>query len=181
MSRRYAFVSTGFSHPHKRKIRCLKTSFQHRWTEAYRRTDRYKNDLTAPSTPNSSLLLSKLGHKIAHFLINYQLEHNMEDHFQDPADAANFLSRYREARRASAPSSPAMSIPNPPNPPSPRRMSRTENARNVWGSVFHPLGKSPTSADRYDLSPGQTSAPGFSASEVHSKGTGISLDAKVDD
>lgn len=103
------------------------------------------------------------------------------DHFgEDPPDAANFLQRYREARAASAPNSPAQKAPSSPQP-SPKRTPSGGARRGVWGVVFHPLGKSPTSADRYDLSPGQRSAPGMSASEVHAKGTGISLDAKTDE
>lgn len=60
-------------------------------------------------------------------------------------------------------------------------MSPSAAAKSIWGNVFHPLGRSPTSADRYDLSPGQPSPPGHSASEEHAKGSGISLDIKQDD
>lgn len=119
-----------------------------------------------------------------------------EDFFE-PSDAHNFLQRYHEARSSSSPTSPTQSVPVPvptpaspvspsssataASPPSPRRQSSRDIAKTIWGSVFHPLGKSPTTADRYDLSRGQTSVPGMSASEVHAKGTGISLDAPQED
>lgn len=112
--------------------------------------------------------------------------------FTDPSGAGNFLQRYHQARSAaqksessdktssSTPNTPEVSNPSPPPPPSPRSkpvpISSTEAAKNVWGSVFHPLGRSPRGADRYDLGRGQLAGPGQSASEQHAKGTGIDLD-----
>lgn len=116
-----------------------------------------------------------------------------EQDFTDPSGAGNFLERYNQMRSArsssapttssSEPSTPTTSNLAPPPPSSPTSLqskpvpiNRSDAAKNVWGSVFHPLGRSPKSAARYDLSRGQESKPGYSASEVHSKGTGISLD-----
>lgn len=115
-----------------------------------------------------------------------------EQDFTDPSGAGNFLHRYNQMRSAqssssptssSEPSTPTTSNPSPPPPPSPTSLrskpipiNRSDAAKHVWGSVFHPLGRSPKSAARYDLSRGQESKPGHSASEVHSKGSGMSLD-----
>lgn len=115
--------------------------------------------------------------------------------FTDPSGAGNFLERYHQARAASAnataqavpkstPSTPTKTERTPPPPPplSPLHRARSmptgpsEIAKSVWGAVFHPLGHSPTSADRYDLSPKQNAEPGSSTSELHAKGSGISLD-----
>lgn len=117
--------------------------------------------------------------------------------FTDPSDAGNFLQRYHQARAASANANAKAqaatnSTPSTPNkterarptapsfPPLQRARSMptgpSEIAKSVWGAVFHPLGHSPTSADRYDLSPKQNAAPGSSTSELHAKGSGISLD-----
>lgn len=126
---------------------------------------------------------------------------NNDDYFE-PAGAGNFLQRYHEMRAAAAANTPTKSssssdmtstpttptqnkLNNPPSPPSspslrskplPIANNRSAAAKNVWGSVFHPLGRSPKTADRYDLSRGQQAAPGLSASELHAKGSGISLD-----
>lgn len=119
----------------------------------------------------------------------------MTDDFIDPSGAGNFLQRYNQVRNAtSASTSNSSSTPNtntkqsPPAPSSPTNIpskpvpvNRVGGAKNVWGSVFHPLGRSPTSADRYDLGRGQQSKPGYSASEVHSKGSGMSLDDRQND
>lgn len=119
--------------------------------------------------------------------------------FTDPSGAGNFLQRYNQARSArsgsestSADASNASSNTNtstadksgqqsssaPVNirPSKPIAIGSSSSAKNVWGSVFHPLGKSPTSANRYDLGRGQSAGPGQSASEQHAKGTGIDLD-----
>lgn len=98
-----------------------------------------------------------------------------EDDF-DPSNAGNFIKRYREARESIS-SNRSNSAPSSPR----KTHSRSENVRNIWGSVFHPLGKAPTSADRYDLGRGQKPTPGAATSEVHAMGTGISLDALHDD
>lgn len=58
---------------------------------------------------------------------------------------------------------------------------RKDSTWRIWEQVFHPGGRVSTSADRYDLSKGQTSTPGMSASEMHARGTGIHLDEKADE
>lgn len=118
------------------------------------------------------------------FFLNAMSEPDNLD-FIEPPSAGNFLQRYREARNASSPPTPSQAAPASPPPPAslrsqPVSISRADNAKKVWGSVFHPLGRSPTSADRYDLSRGQKTSPGFSASELHAMGSGISLDQKED-
>lgn len=120
--------------------------------------------------------------------------------FTDPSGAGNFLQRYHQARNARSESEStsaknsstnssntntssnnktepqAPSSPNSLRPSKPIPIGSAASAKNVWGSVFHPLGKSPTSANRYDLGRGQLAGPGQSASEQHAKGTGIDLD-----
>ncbi|PXF47946.1 hypothetical protein BWQ96_02332 [Gracilariopsis chorda] len=107
------------------------------------------------------------------------------DDFLEPTDIGNFLQRYHEARAArSAPTTPVATKPTAPaSPTSPSSPpARTpKGALSTWRNVFMPLGKPATSADRYDLAPGQTSKPGFSVSELHAKGTGKSLDVKNED
>lgn len=54
-------------------------------------------------------------------------------------------------------------------------------AEAVWSSVFHPLGKSPKGADRYDLGR-KPSGMGESVSEIHDMGRmGNNLDEKKED
>lgn len=85
---------------------------------------------------------------------------------EEPPAAGNFLSRYRQAK---SPSLPVPPVEEKPVIVGKGGKSPRATAMNVWGSVFHPLGKSPTSADRYDLGQGQQSAPGHSVSEEHAK------------
>lgn len=122
-----------------------------------------------------------------------------EDDFMDPSGAGNFLQRYNQARNARSGSEsnttdgsnassntnssnndktgqPSSSAPANIRPSKPIAIGASSSAKDVWGSVFHPLGKSPTSANRYDLGRGQSAGPGQSASEQHAKGTGIDLD-----
>lgn len=117
--------------------------------------------------------------------------------FSDPSGAGNFLERYNQARNAgrgdnatdsaqsttppTTPKTDAKVAPSSPASSSPTRsksvpIRSTEAAKNVWGSVFHPLGRSPKSANRYDLGRGKLAGPGQSASEEHAKGSGIDLD-----
>jgi hypothetical protein len=98
------------------------------------------------------------------------------DEYIDPPTSGSFLERYRLARTSSTPSSPAVAPaaapPSPPAaaPPSPRSAARPKSgAAHVWGAVFHPLGRSPTSAARYD-SPSVNHGEGGSISELHDEG-----------
>ncbi|CAN8062444.1 unnamed protein product [Agarophyton chilense] len=98
----------------------------------------------------------------------------------EPTGMANFFQRYHEARASrSPPATPPATQPKPPSSPStPSGTRLPKSAQSTWTKVFMPLGRPSTSANRYDLAPGQTSKPGHSVSELHAKGTGISLDAK---
>lgn len=95
-----------------------------------------------------------------------------EDALFEPATGGNFLERYRLARQASAPSSPATAPRAVPT----RKSS--QGAMQVWGSVFHPLGKSPTGADRYDSTSVSKHGTGDSVSEMHdeARSSALSLD-----
>ena len=126
-----------------------------------------------------------------------------QDDFYEPPTGANFLERYRKARPHSNPSSPKQGPTSPPQTPktgelpkikldsspttqSPQapkspRVAGRNRAESVWHSVFHPLGKSPKTADRYDLGRGNASPMGESASEIHAKGAGNNLDVKKED
>lgn len=94
----------------------------------------------------------------------------------EPPNSASFLERYRQAR--SAPSTPvaapAVSPASPPSPTpplteSPKAVPRRAAAAQIWGSVFHPLGRSPTNASRYDHTP-DPHGQGQSVSEIHDSG-----------
>lgn len=96
----------------------------------------------------------------------------MENEFAEPAGATNFLERYRQARNGSSPNTTPKTGPMkglraqaPASPSSPR----SSKSKDVWSSVFHPLGKPSTKADRYDL--GKKASPaGESVSEIHARG-----------
>lgn len=116
---------------------------------------------------------------------------------EDPASGATFLSRYRAARSQSidaeptSPSSPtsptapaapaappAEPAPEAKAPTSPRTVPRP--AAKVWGSVFHPAGRSPTTGSRYDTP--STPGAGESASELHDAGrAGMTIHGRIQD
>jgi hypothetical protein len=119
---------------------------------------------------------------------NAQDNNQNDEYMMEPPTSGSFLERYRLARSPSAPTSPvvapaaAPASPQSPSPPSPRTAAPKPGAAQVWGSVFHPLGRSPKSAARYD-SPSHNHGEGGSVSELHDEGraTAISIDRVRED
>lgn len=118
----------------------------------------------------------------------------MNDDEYEPTGSANFLERYRSARSSlSIPGrlSPSSSAPNSPNvqakpPQSPKSAQSPKTvgspAKDIWTRVFHPLGRSPKGASRYDLGQNSASPYGESISEIHAKGIApIRLDRVSDE
>eukprot|EP00189_Rhodosorus_marinus_P005598 CAMPEP_0113968262 /NCGR_PEP_ID=MMETSP0011_2-20120614/9424_1 /TAXON_ID=101924 /ORGANISM="Rhodosorus marinus" /LENGTH=108 /DNA_ID=CAMNT_0000981309 /DNA_START=253 /DNA_END=579 /DNA_ORIENTATION=+ /assembly_acc=CAM_ASM_000156 len=103
----------------------------------------------------------------------------MDDEYE-PSNAANFLNRYHSWRMEKQATSP----PTSPTLSSPHTAQKRNTTKDVWSSVFHPNGRAPTGASRYDAwgrSSKETSPKiggGESMSEIHdySKMKQISLD-----
>lgn len=92
----------------------------------------------------------------------------------EPPTASSFLSRYRAAKSPPLetpaldpqPSLPVGDAVATPPPASPRPVPK---AAKVWSSTFHPGGRSPRTAARFDS--GKTlSGDGNSVSEMHDAG-----------
>lgn len=107
---------------------------------------------------------------------------------EEPTSGATFLSRYRAARTPStetvaAPSAQSAAVaatPKSPAPTSPKAVPAARPSAQVWGSVFHPGGRSPTTGSRYET----PTAPGLgeSASEMHDAGVaGMVVHGRIED
>lgn len=110
----------------------------------------------------------------------------------DPPTAGSFLSRYREAKapvlEKDVSSVPGAGAPEAGGvaggggggggaPTSPRAIPKP---KDVWASTFHPGGRSPRSAARFDSR--SASGDGKSVSEMHDAGrAGVGVAGKIDD
>mmetsp|Transcript_12829 Transcript_12829/g.34540 ORF Transcript_12829/g.34540 Transcript_12829/m.34540 type:complete len:121 (-) Transcript_12829:223-585(-) len=115
-----------------------------------------------------------------------------ENDFYEPSSSFNFLQRYHSTKSKPAAESTAESpaLQNPASTAakdavgagsklsasSPKLVTK-KSTQDVWSSVFHPLGRSPTGKSQFDTAP--PAGSGVSTSELYERGSStIYLDRK---
>mmetsp|Transcript_16977 Transcript_16977/g.36893 ORF Transcript_16977/g.36893 Transcript_16977/m.36893 type:complete len:117 (+) Transcript_16977:83-433(+) len=111
-----------------------------------------------------------------------------ESEFYEPSNALNFLQRYHSAKDTkqsveSKSASPVLTDPTTAaagksSATSAPKMVQKKSTQDVWSSVFHPLGRSPTGKSQFDTAP--PAGSGVSTSELYDRGASgtIHLDRK---